>query len=165
MPGPRPHPVSSLSNAHSTQIDSTKGNKDGITQSDHQSTAAFLLQNRVSELYSLVRFLRIFPYAYYFCNTGRSKSAKKAQQEPCTCKSLDYSFKTNWRKCDHCGCVQFQSCLSLQTERQAAPDQSFPSVKEKKPCSQGPKPIIVDECLIAKLLMAKTADHSLHSQA
>lgn len=63
----------------------------------------FVLQNRVSELYSLVRFLRIFPYAYYFCNTGRSKASKKANKEPCTCKSLDYSFKTNWRKCDHCG--------------------------------------------------------------
>lgn len=32
-------------------------------------------QNRVGELYSLVRFLRISPYAYYYCNTGRSKCA------------------------------------------------------------------------------------------
>lgn len=37
------------------------------------------LQNRVAELYSLVRFLRIFPYSYYFC--------RKAE-----CKSLDYPF-------------------------------------------------------------------------
>lgn len=59
------------------------------------------MQNRVSELYSLVRFLRIYPYAYYFCNQGHSKKAAKA--DPCTCKSLDYSFGTTWRKCDHCG--------------------------------------------------------------
>ena len=32
-------------------------------------------QNRVGELYSLVRFLRISPYAYYYCSSGRSKCA------------------------------------------------------------------------------------------
>ena len=36
-------------------------------------------QNRVGELYSLVRFLRISPYAYYYCNTGRSKCAAHLQ--------------------------------------------------------------------------------------
>eukprot|EP01041_Mallomonas_annulata_P005925 gene5925-11955_t len=39
------------------------------------------LQNRVGELYSLIRFLRIDPHAYYFC---RSKN--------CSCKSLHYRF-------------------------------------------------------------------------
>lgn len=48
------------------------------------------LQNRVGELYSLVRFLEIYPYSYYFCKR-------------CDCKSLDYSFGNHWRKCDHCG--------------------------------------------------------------
>eukprot|EP00850_Spirogloea_muscicola_P001122 SM000004S14992 [mRNA] locus=s4:637588:643739:- [translate_table: standard] len=48
------------------------------------------LQNRVGELYSLVRFLQIEPYSYYFCRK-------------CDCKSLDYSFGKDWRKCDHCG--------------------------------------------------------------
>eukprot|EP00252_Welwitschia_mirabilis_P009544 TRINITY_DN2218_c0_g1_i3.p1 TRINITY_DN2218_c0_g1~~TRINITY_DN2218_c0_g1_i3.p1 ORF type:complete len:916 (-),score=200.01 TRINITY_DN2218_c0_g1_i3:671-3418(-) len=47
------------------------------------------LQNRVGELYSLVRFLQIFPYSYYFC-------------KKCECKSLDYSFGNHYRKCDHC---------------------------------------------------------------
>lgn len=37
------------------------------------------LQNRVTELYSLIRFLRIYPYAHYFCNK-------------CECASLDYPF-------------------------------------------------------------------------
>lgn len=36
------------------------------------------LQNRVGELYSLVRFLQITPYSYYFC-------------KDCDCKVLDYS--------------------------------------------------------------------------
>jgi DNA repair protein RAD16 len=37
------------------------------------------LQNRVGELYSLVRFLRIDPFAFYFCKA-----------KGCTCKSLHY---------------------------------------------------------------------------
>ena len=37
------------------------------------------LQNRVGELYSLVRFLRIDPHAYYYC-----------KRKDCTCKSLHY---------------------------------------------------------------------------
>lgn len=36
------------------------------------------LQNRVGELYSLVRFLQIVPYSYYFC-------------KDCDCRTLDYS--------------------------------------------------------------------------
>ena len=47
------------------------------------------LQNRVGEFYSLVRFLEIYPYSYYFCKR-------------CDCKSLDYIFGLHWRKCDHC---------------------------------------------------------------
>ena len=48
------------------------------------------LQNRVGELYSLVRFLRIDPFAYYFCRN-------------CPCKTLDYKFGSNWKSCDECG--------------------------------------------------------------
>ncbi len=60
------------------------------------------LQNRVGELYSLVRFLRtgsldflfVFdisaPYSYYFCSK-------------CPCKSLFWKF-TNGKTCDDCGC-------------------------------------------------------------
>jgi DNA repair protein RAD16 len=48
------------------------------------------LQNRVGELYSLIRFLRIDPHAYYFC---RSKE--------CNCKSLQYRFTQS--RCDECG--------------------------------------------------------------
>lgn len=48
------------------------------------------LQNRVGELYSLIRFLRIDPHAYYYC---RNKG--------CTCKSLHYRFTQSM--CDDCG--------------------------------------------------------------
>lgn len=47
------------------------------------------LQNRVGELYSLIRFLRIDPHAFYYC---RSKG--------CECKSLHYRFTKS--RCDEC---------------------------------------------------------------
>ncbi|PIA28802.1 hypothetical protein AQUCO_06600014v1 [Aquilegia coerulea] len=46
------------------------------------------LQNRVGELYALVRFLQITPYSYYFCRD-------------CDCKSLDYSTTTQCPNCPH----------------------------------------------------------------
>lgn len=57
------------------------------------------LQNRVSELYSLIRFLRLNPYSYYFCT--------KCHKD---CMSLEYPFKrtmaeefvTHKSKCDNC---------------------------------------------------------------
>ena len=62
------------------------------------------MQNRVGELYSLIRFLRIFPYAFYFCFWGHAKSAPKGRT-PCECRSLDFPFKRCHRQCDHCGCA------------------------------------------------------------
>ncbi|KIJ70617.1 hypothetical protein HYDPIDRAFT_77257 [Hydnomerulius pinastri MD-312] len=47
------------------------------------------LQNRVGELYSLVRFLGGDPFSYYFC-------------KKCDCKSLHWKF-TDKRSCDDCG--------------------------------------------------------------
>lgn len=44
------------------------------------------LQNRVGELYSLVRFLGGDPFSYYFCRS-------------CDCKSLHWKF-SNKRQCD-----------------------------------------------------------------
>ena len=47
------------------------------------------LQNRVGELYSLIRYLRSDPFCYYFCYD-------------CKCKSYNWNF-SNWRNCDDCG--------------------------------------------------------------
>ncbi|KAI5660601.1 hypothetical protein M9H77_19924 [Catharanthus roseus] len=46
------------------------------------------LQNRVGELYSLVRFLEIVPFSYYFC-------------KDCDCRTLDYSSSTDCQHCPH----------------------------------------------------------------
>ncbi|XP_024033055.1 DNA repair protein RAD16 isoform X2 [Morus notabilis] len=46
------------------------------------------IQNRVGELYSLVRFLQIIPYSYFFC-------------KDCNCSVLDHSSSTQCPNCPH----------------------------------------------------------------
>lgn len=53
------------------------------------------LQNRVGELYSLIRFLRIDPMAHYFC-----------RRDGCGCKSIYY--RMDHGKCRDCGCGSTQ---------------------------------------------------------
>lgn len=47
------------------------------------------LQNRIGEMYSLMRFLKIEPFCQYFC-------------KKCPCVSLDWKF-SDMRTCDSCG--------------------------------------------------------------
>ncbi|KAF8966406.1 SNF2 family N-terminal domain-containing protein [Flammula alnicola] len=60
------------------------------------------LQNRVGELYSLVRFLGGDPFSYYFCKL-------------CECKSLHWSFSDK-RSCDDCGHSPMQHTCFWNTE-------------------------------------------------
>lgn len=48
------------------------------------------LQNRVSELHALVRFLEVYPFSYYFNRSG-------------TCSSLSWDFDIDTKKCIKCG--------------------------------------------------------------
>lgn len=61
------------------------------------------LQNRVGELYSLVRFLRFDPHAFYMC---RSKN--------CHCKSLHYRFSKG--VCEDCGHTAMQHSCHFNRE-------------------------------------------------
>lgn len=47
------------------------------------------LQNRIGEMYSLIRFLRLDPFYKYFCTK-------------CDCSNHEWSF-SDWRHCDICG--------------------------------------------------------------
>lgn len=60
------------------------------------------LQNRIGELYSLIRFLRIEPYSNYFC-------------KKCDCTSLDWMFSDK-RTCDQCGHKPMQHANWFNTE-------------------------------------------------
>ena len=50
------------------------------------------LQNRIGDLFSLVRFLELDPHAYYFCRCSG-----------CDCKSLNWEFGPMQRHCVQCG--------------------------------------------------------------
>ena len=50
------------------------------------------LQNRVSELHALLRFLRVEPFAYYYCSI-----------KGCDCKSLHWAMGGEQRGCERCG--------------------------------------------------------------
>jgi DNA repair protein RAD16 len=52
------------------------------------------LQNRIGEMYSLIKFLNIEPFGNYFCTR-------------CPCRSKEWNF-TDWKHCDHCGHVPMQ---------------------------------------------------------
>jgi DNA repair protein RAD16 len=50
------------------------------------------LQNRVSELFSLIRFLQCDPFAYYLCSC-----------KGCTCQSMHWQFGPSQKACEGCG--------------------------------------------------------------
>ena len=51
------------------------------------------MQNRVGELYALIRFLQSDPFAYYFCS-----------KKGCDCKTINWCFGPKQRQCTDCGC-------------------------------------------------------------
>lgn len=80
-----------LDEAHNIK-DRSKGTARAVfnLQSDlHWCLSGTPLQNRVGELFSLLRFLQAAPYSYYFCMR-------------CPCKSLHWTFSDK-RTCDECG--------------------------------------------------------------
>ena len=54
----------------------------------------------MGELYSLIRFLRLFPFSFYFCH-----KKPQAGEAPCTCTCMDYPFRPATAHCLHCGCA------------------------------------------------------------
>ncbi|KAL1831959.1 hypothetical protein ACET3Z_001610 [Daucus carota] len=56
------------------------------------------LQNRVGELYSLIRFLQIFPYSYYFCEDCDCRSPNCSVIECSICNHKTYRHFCWWDK-------------------------------------------------------------------
>lgn len=55
------------------------------------------VQNRIGEFWSILRFLRFYPYAHYFCS-----------KRGCKCESLHYRFDPDTSKCLKCGHTKMQ---------------------------------------------------------
>merc|ERR1711871_1090587 len=55
------------------------------------------LQNRIGELHSLIGFLRVKPFAWYYCKA-----------HGCECTSLHWNFGPKQRKCTICGHTPMQ---------------------------------------------------------
>ncbi|KAG0259937.1 DNA repair protein rad16 [Mortierella polycephala] len=60
------------------------------------------MQNRVGELYSLIRFMEADPYGYYYC-------------KKCPCKSLHWRY-SNMKDCDDCGHRPMDHCCWWNSE-------------------------------------------------
>ncbi|CDU21006.1 DNA repair protein, putative [Plasmodium yoelii] len=70
------------------------------------------LQNRIGELYSLIRFLEFYPYAYYFCS-----------KKDCKCSLINFEMKDN-KYCNICDHTRM-SHFNYFNKRILKPIQSF----------------------------------------
>ncbi len=105
------------------------------------------LQNRVSELYSLVRFLRFDPHAYYMC---RAKD--------CHCKSLHYRFKNGYcESCDHTA-MQHSCHFNLQILN---PIKAYGYVDLGKKAMLKLKNEVLDELLLRRTKTTRAEDIQL----
>ena len=105
------------------------------------------LQNRVGELFSLIRFLRLDPHSFYFC---RGKD--------CNCKSLHYKF-TNGR-CDECSHSAMQH-FSYFNKHILNPIKRFGYVGDGRKGMLTLKNEILDEVLLRRTKDTRASDIQL----
>ena len=100
------------------------------------------LQNRVGEFYSLVQFLRLDPYCYYFCKA-------KVDGGTCTCKCREYNFDSEWRYCRDCGHTPLQH-YSLFNRDIVNPIRKFGYVGAGRSGFLSLKRGVLDKCLLRR---------------
>ncbi|KAF9979766.1 DNA repair protein rad16 [Mortierella antarctica] len=74
----------------------------GLQSERKWSLSGTPMQNRVGELYSLIRFMQADPYGYYYC-------------KKCPCKSLHWKY-SNMKNCDDCGHRPMDHCCWWNNE-------------------------------------------------
>eukprot|EP00916_Digyalum_oweni_P018302 GHVL01030711.1.p1 GENE.GHVL01030711.1~~GHVL01030711.1.p1 ORF type:complete len:890 (-),score=192.87 GHVL01030711.1:2871-5540(-) len=106
------------------------------------------LQNRVAELYALVRFIRFRPYAYYYCS-----------KKGCTCESLSHVFIDNkfCAKCDHTKMCHY----SLFNRKIVNPIIKFGYVGEGKAAMNNLRDEILNHILLRRTKTERAADVKL----
>ncbi|KAG6904249.1 hypothetical protein DXG01_011475, partial [Tephrocybe rancida] len=103
------------------------------------------LQNRVGELYSLVRFLGGDPFSFYFCKA-------------CDCKSLHWKFSDK-RTCDDCGHTPMQHTCFWNNEI-LTPIQKNGMVGPGKPAFKKLR-ILLDRMMLRRTKLQKADDLGL----
>ncbi|KIY66785.1 hypothetical protein CYLTODRAFT_354438 [Cylindrobasidium torrendii FP15055 ss-10] len=103
------------------------------------------LQNRVGELYSLVRFLGGDPFSFYFCKR-------------CDCKSLHWRFQDK-RSCDDCGHSPMQHTCFWNNEI-LTPIQNHGFVGPGKPAFKKLK-ILLDRMMLRRTKLQRADDLGL----
>ncbi|KAL7409269.1 SNF2 family N-terminal domain-containing protein [Mrakia frigida] len=104
------------------------------------------LQNRVGELYSLVRFIGGDPYSYYFCKL-------------CPCKSLHWSFKDH-RHCDECGHGQMQH-VCLWNNEILNPIQKYGTVSGEGKYAWKKMKLLLDRMMLRRTKLERADDLGL----
>ncbi|CAO3566516.1 unnamed protein product [Mortierella alpina] len=74
----------------------------GLQSERKWSLSGTPMQNRVGELYSLIRFMQADPYGYYYC-------------KKCPCKSLHWKY-SNMKNCDDCDHRPMDHCCWWNNE-------------------------------------------------
>eukprot|EP00921_Rhytidocystis_pertsovi_P019757 GHVQ01031404.1.p1 GENE.GHVQ01031404.1~~GHVQ01031404.1.p1 ORF type:complete len:1497 (-),score=222.63 GHVQ01031404.1:2193-6683(-) len=106
------------------------------------------LQNRVGELYSLVRFLRVDPFAFYFCS-----------KQGCDCKSLHFRFSNNryCLKCDHTRMCHF----SYFNRKIVKPIKNYGFQGEGKEAMKCLKQEVLDSVMLRRTKVERATDVKL----
>lgn len=103
------------------------------------------LQNRIGELFSLVRFLQVKKYAYYHCNV-------------CDCQMLDYNFPD--KKCVQCTHSAIQH-YSYFNKKVVIPIQAYGYVGEGKLAMQRLQNDVLQHILLRRTKEGRADDISL----
>eukprot|EP00644_Phytophthora_capsici_P015775 jgi/Phyca11/577126/estExt2_Genewise1.C_PHYCAscaffold_1020080 len=103
------------------------------------------LQNRIGELFSLVRFLQVKKYAYYHCNM-------------CECQMLDYNFPD--KKCVQCTHSAIQH-YSYFNKKVVIPIQAYGYVAEGKLAMQRLQNDVLQHILLRRTKEGRADDISL----
>lgn len=107
------------------------------------------LQNRVGEFWSIIRFLRFYPYAHYLCS-----------KKGCGCVSLHYRFDPETSLCRKCGHTKMQH-RSHFTKEVSNPIQKFGFCGAGKAAMEKLRTEVLDRILLRRTKVERAADVKL----
>jgi len=108
------------------------------------------IQNRVGELYAIVRFLRFYPYAHYICS-----------KKGCKCSSLHYRFNSEQR-CDGCGHSKMQH-RSHFSSTVSNPIKKYGFIGAGKTAMETLRSDVIERILLRRTKIERHADLNLPS--